>query len=174
MQVDGDTIIIEVAYDSEEVIRPLLFQMWSTPWYRRISDAPHSVVINFLAGLAVLYFLGLVSPTSVLIAAAAAVFVSAFVNFAVFELLSMFVMFIEGKYRDKLAHVPRLTYRFVLGPVEIRKEYRGDIDILPWLDITTAVETEHDILVSHYSFPKRIFQDFEELAYFKNFIRGKI
>ncbi|MEO8573220.1 MAG: YcxB family protein [Pyrinomonadaceae bacterium] len=179
MQIRDETIIFEIEYDAEELLRPMIFQMKSRSWYRRLIDARSSVVINFVAALAVLYWLDLVSFRSVLLSAAAAVFVSGFAAIPVFEYLSAFATFLEHKYRDRYAHIAKPAYNFNFSPTGIRRQYQDTVDMSEWTDIESAVETEEDILLSHrdrkaYFFPKRMFQDFNELAYFKNFIRDRI
>ena len=173
---DGDTIILEIEYDSEELLRPMLHQMKSRSLYQRLIDSRYTVFLNFLGALAVLYWLDLVSVKSVLLAAGAAVIVSGFVAPAAFEFFAFCATFLEHKY---LSHVRKPPYRFVLSAAGIRREYQAEVDMSAWPDISSAIETEADILLSHhglvsYFFPKRIFQDFNELAYFKNFIRDRI
>jgi len=176
VEINGDTIILEIEYDGEDLLRPMLLQMKSRSLYQRLIDARYTVILNFLGAFAVLYWIDLVSLKSVLLAAGAAILVSGFVAPTTFEWFAFFATFLEHKY---FRHVRKPPYRFILSPAGIRREYQADVDMSAWPDISSAIETEADILLSHhgsmfYFFPKRIFQDFNELAYFKNFIRDRI
>ena len=179
MESDGESIILEIEYDSEELLRPMLLQMKGRWVYRRLIDARHTVILNFLGALAVLYWLDLISVRSVLLAAGAAIFVSGFVATSGFEYLGAIATFFENKYRESRPNFTKPSYRFILSLDGIRREYQTDVDMAAWPDISSATETEADIMLSHhgsmsYFFPKRIFQDFNELAYFKTFIRDRI
>ena len=178
MEIDGDTIILEIEYDSDEMLRPLLYRIKGRALYRRLIDTPQTMLPNFLGALTVLYFLDLMSVRSIIIAAGAAIFVSAFVSASLLDRLAALVAFTKRKYIDgrKDGHP---GYRFVISPDGISKECHQKVDTSAWPQIESATETEQDILISHYDrtdyfFPKRIFQDFNELVYFKNFIRDRI
>ncbi len=104
---------------------------------------------------------------------------SGFVELATFAWLGHLATFLERKYREKYNKVSRLKYKFVLDDLGIPKESNPDVELSRWSEIKSAFETEQDILLSHYQvngyyFPKRIFEDFDEMAYFKNFIRQRI
>jgi hypothetical protein len=177
MEIDGDTIILEIEYDDEEILRPLQYRIKDRPLFSRMAAEPRVIVFNFLGGLAVLYFLDLMSLRSIIIAAGAAIFVSAFASVALLDRATALIALIQQKYRDRGDR--RCVYRFVLSTEGIKREGVRKAEASAWPDIRSAIETEQDILVLQndgpvYSFPKRIFQDFHDLAYFKNFIRDRI
>jgi hypothetical protein len=179
MEVQGETIRFVIEYDPDELIRPLVFYVDREPWYQRVLDKPQGVILNFLGAVVVLYFLDLVTLTSVLLAAVAAVAVAAFAPTAVIHSLSALALHVHQKYRAQMEKVPPQRYEFEFGPEGIKSRYQRDVEMTEWSDVTKAIESELDILIWHhekssYIFPKRIFQDFDELATFKNFIRSNI
>lgn len=179
MEVVGDTIVLEIEYDSDELIRPILFYINREPWHRRILNEPQKPILNFLGALTVLYFLDLISVSSVILAAAISVMVSGFASVAFFEWAGSFVGYLQAQYRTQFEKAPKLTYKFEFDDQGIRTESQGDVEIVTWTDIREADEKPLDILLwlresDVYIFPKRIFQDFDELTYFKNFVRDRI
>src|SRR5215218_1690959 len=159
MEVQGDTLIIDIEYDTEELLQPILHKMKSRSWYRRLIDARFKVGLNFLAALAVLFWLDLVSVRSVLLAAVAAIVVSGIVPTVLLEGLAEFGKLLEHKYRERFADTQKPSYRFTLSPAGIRREYQQNVALWAWPDVESAIETEQGILLSHYDptgylFPK--------------------
>jgi hypothetical protein len=179
MEFEGDTITLEIEYDPDELLRPFVFYLKREPWHHRVICRPQAVILNFLGGLAVLYFLDLISVTSVILAAIVAVLVSAFAPATIFLTAATFVSYLQHRYSSQFEKVRKLKYKFIFGPDGIRVEQGRDVEMTAWFDITEAIESELDVLLWHheqsaYIFPKRIFQDFDELSHFKTFICDRI
>ena len=179
MEIADEVIILFVDYEGEDIVRPLLLSMKRVPAYKRLLRAPHTVFVTFLLCLIVLYFVGWISFGFVLLAAIVSILVSAFVNPILFELLAKLTASAESRFRKNNPKLPRLGYKFVLNNGGITKEWNHNISISNWTEIREAIETEEDITLSHYDgsedyFPKRVFNEFDELVHFKNFIRQRI
>ncbi len=136
--------------------------------------------------IAALYFFVGLSAVSVLLAAALAIVVRGFLSLYVFEWISWGAIYFEKRAKVMHGIAPTFLTKFEFNDLGITVDHvdqsfitKYSHSVTKWTDVFEAIETESDLIIFYdeggaYLFPKRIFQEFDEMNSFKTFITQKI
>lgn len=186
METTSRSIRFEVDYLAEETIRQVLVGMKRIPWYRRVLRGLPQLLLTFIFFIAALYFFVGLSAVSVLLAAALAIMERGFISLYVFEWFSWVTLYVEKKAEAKYGIAPTVLTKFEFSDLGITVDHgsqncitKWSNYITNWSDVFEAIETESDLIIFYdeggaYLFPKRIFQEFDEMNSFKNFVTQRI
>jgi hypothetical protein len=186
METTSRSISFEVDYFGEESLRQILVGMNRMPWYRRILVGRLQLFLTFIFFTATLYFFVGLNAASVLLAAAMTLAVRAFISFYVFEWISWGAIYFEKRAKVMHGIAPTFLTKFEFNDLGITVDHvdqsfitKYSHSVTKWTDVFEAIETESDLIIFYdeggaYLFPKRIFQEFDEMNSFKTFITQKI
>ena len=180
MEVGENFITFEVEYKGEGIIRQLLLGVKHDPWYKLILKAPYNILVIFIACLILIFAFGWLNVWSALLAFVFAIVLRAFFIPYLIERLSELIVFYERKVKSESGFVaPTHKVKFLFNDIGVTIESESMNQVTVWDKVTGAAESERDIVLYYsdplpYLFPKKIFQTFDELYFFKEFISHNI